>query len=347
MNTYRRILAAVGLVLAGATTAGAEAPAVGGMGGPHFRLTYIAGSPTLLGGGPAYLILDSTLYLGLSGSYMEGNLDEFFLAYLGPSAGYLLFPDSWASLWLAGTAALGALSDPAAGESGVLVLEPEAALMLALGPYCKLGLGASYRLVVPFQEIPGCESRELSGFAAVARLHYGVFRPEPGSSPAGSMPPLRLGIAGCLSQKFSLLRGQLVRFDGGYTRVIFNGRFAIGAMGYRTPGSAKIENNDFQMMESGLWSEYFFGPSGWLSLSLGALTGIALIGYMTPADELVGSPAFLFNPEVQVYLKLANFVRLSASIGFRLAAPFQEIPLMSFWDYSGPTASLNLVFGVF
>jgi hypothetical protein len=38
------------------------------MGGPHFRLTWLAGKPSMLGGGPAYLILDGRLYLGLSGS---------------------------------------------------------------------------------------------------------------------------------------------------------------------------------------------------------------------------------------------------------------------------------------
>ncbi len=50
-------------------------PSLGGMGGPHFRLTWLAGQPSMLGGGPVYLILDRRLYLGLSGSYLEGNSD--------------------------------------------------------------------------------------------------------------------------------------------------------------------------------------------------------------------------------------------------------------------------------
>ena len=99
---------------------------LGGMGGPHFRLTWFAGQPSMLGGGPAYLILDRRLYLGLSGSYLEGNTDQFTIGYGGPSAGWLLFPDSWFSLWLGATAALGGLREPAAGSSGVFVLEPEA-----------------------------------------------------------------------------------------------------------------------------------------------------------------------------------------------------------------------------
>src|SRR4030042_293664 len=37
---------------------------LGGLGGPHFRLTWFAGPPSMLGGGPAYLILDRRLYSG-------------------------------------------------------------------------------------------------------------------------------------------------------------------------------------------------------------------------------------------------------------------------------------------
>ena len=95
----------------------------------------------MLGGGPAYLIVDRRLYLGLNGAYLEGNTDEFMIGYGGPSAGWLLFPDSWFSLWLGGTAALGGMREPAAGSAGVFVLEPEAIAQVALGPYCRLGLG--------------------------------------------------------------------------------------------------------------------------------------------------------------------------------------------------------------
>jgi hypothetical protein len=62
---------------------------LGGMGGPHFRLTWFAGEASMLGGGPAYLIVDRRLYLGLNGSYLEGNTDEFMIGYGGPSAGGL------------------------------------------------------------------------------------------------------------------------------------------------------------------------------------------------------------------------------------------------------------------
>jgi NAD-dependent dihydropyrimidine dehydrogenase PreA subunit len=337
---------------------------LGGMGGPHFKLTWFAGQRAMLGGGPAYLIVDGRLYLGLNGSYLEGNTDEFMIGYGGPSAGWLLFPDSRFNLWLGATAALGGMRDPAAGASGVFVLEPEAIAQVALGPYSRLGLGVSYRWALPFEEVPGYGARELSGPSIVARVAYGVFRPAAGeanSAPRAPAEPIapqapsrsrsprapRVGLVGTWSQKFSLVRGQLTRFDGGYTRLILKERWGLGAMGYRTPGGAKLGANDFQMVESGVWVERFFDPSRRFSFSIGALTGIALVGYITPAEELVGSPAFLFNPEALGYLNLSDFVCLSASLGYRTALPLRPVPGLEYWDCNGPTLSLNLVFGVF
>jgi hypothetical protein len=313
------------------------------MGGPHFRLTWFAGQPSMLGGGPAYLILDRRLYLGLSGSYLEGNIDEFMIGYGGPSAGWLLFPDSWFSLWLGATAALGGMREPSAGGSGVFVLEPEAVAQLALGPFSRLGLGASYRWAVPFAQVPGYGWRELSGPTLVVRLTYGVY----GQARQASPRRPRVGLVGSWSQKFSVVRGQLARLDGGYTRLILRERWALGAMGSRTPGGTKLGADDFQMMESGVWVERLFAPSRRLHFSVGALTGLALVGYLTPTEQLVGSPAFLFSPEALAYLNLSDFVRLSAGLGWRTALPFQPVPGLEYWDCNGPTLSLNLVFGVF
>ena len=206
---------------------------LGGMGGPHFRLTWFAGQPSMLGGGPAYLILDRRLY--------EGNTDQFMIGYGGPSAGWLLFPDSWFSLWLGATAALGGMREPAAGASGVFVLEPEAIAQVALGPFSRLGLGASYRWAVPFAEVPGYRWQELSGPSLVVRLTYGVYGQAREAGRETSLrreaslrqadPPRRPRVVGSWSQKFSLVRGQLTRFDGGYTRFILRERWALGAMG--------------------------------------------------------------------------------------------------------------------
>ncbi len=328
------------------------------MGGPHFRLTRLAGQPSMLGGGPAYLILNRRLYLGLSGSYLEGNTDELMIGYGGPSVGWQLFPDSRFGLWLGATAALGGLREPGAGSSGMFVLEPEAIAQLALGPSSRLGLGASYRWALPFEELPGYGAGELSGPSLVVRLDYGVFPPPQGGAPGSrraawsdsdrTVPPpapvaprpprrARVSLAGTWSQKFSLVRGQLTRFDGGCTRLLLKERWALGAMGCRAPGGTKLGANDFQMMEGGFWIERLFDPSRRLSFSIAAFTGIAMVGYLTPAEEMVGSPAFVFSPEALGCLALSDFVRLSAGLGYRTALPFGAVPGLEYWDCNGPT----------
>ena len=89
-------------------------------------------------------------------------------------------------------------------------------------------------------------------------------------------------------------------------------------------------------------------PAGPVSFSVGALAGIALVGYISSSTgEMVGSPALLLNPEAAVRLALAPFARLGAAAGFRLAFPFTPVPGMDFWDTSGPTLSVDLSFGVF
>lgn len=274
MNGYRRALIAALLLVATVTALSARPLLVlpagwGGAGGPQFKLTWVAGQPAMLGGGPIYLIRDRLLWLGLNGSYLEGNIDELMLGYGGPSA--------------------------------VFVLEPEANLLFAIGPYCRLGLGGTYRWTVPFRDLPGYGTAELNGFSVLLKLQYGVFGRSAGATrnaaPAAAVPP-KIGITGAYSQKLILVRGQVAPFDGGYTRLILKRHWALGAMGYRADGGAQIEGNDFQMMESGLWGEYLFAPEATLSLSAGALTGVALVGYLGPGGELVGSPAFLFNPEL-------------------------------------------------
>ena len=110
------------------------------------------------------------------------------------------------------------------------------------------------------------------------------------------------------------------------------------------------------MMEAGAWGEYMPAPAGPVSFSVGALAGVALVGYISSSTgEMVGSPALLLNPEAAVRLALAPFARLGAAAGFRslrrglrsLAFPFAPVPGMDFWDTSGPTLSVDLSFGVF
>ncbi len=315
----------------------------GGFGGPDFRLTTLQGSVMMVGGGPVYLLTDRSLLLGLNGYYLEGDAEQVMIGYGGVSIGYLFFPRSFVSLSLSCLAGGGGASvDSGTRHAGLLVLEPDAEVLLRLTRHSRIGVGASYRLVLPLADVPGLGGADLSGLSVGLGLRYGIF------GPAREYEPPGVSLNGCFSQKFSLVRGQVARFDGGFTRVVFRHRWAIGAMGYRAADGVSIGGRSFQMMEAGAWGEYLFNPDETLSFSVGTLAGFALVGTMDRAvDDLTGAPALLLNPQAQVYLALSEFARLSLALGFRLAQPFSPVTGMTFWDGSGPTLALNLHFGVF
>jgi len=100
------LVLAVGLPAQTETQVQFLAPAFDGFGGPHFKFSLLNGVPVMFGG--------------------------------GPSAGISLFPGSWLGGWLALTVGPGwaEVPDTGAGEpagSGLLVIEPEAAVTVALG----------------------------------------------------------------------------------------------------------------------------------------------------------------------------------------------------------------------
>ena len=175
-------------------------------------------------------------------------------------------------------------------------------------------------------------------------LQYGAFLPRKVSDPDRS----RLSLAGCVSQKFSVVRGQIARFDGGCTRLIIDHRWAIGARGSRVADGILVGSDVFRIMEAGVWGEYFIAPDRPVNISLGTLASVAMVGYISSsAGELVGSPALLLNPECDFHLNATRFARLGIGAGFRLAVPFTPVAGLDFWDTSGPTVSVDLSFGVF
>jgi hypothetical protein len=306
----------------------------------------------MLGGGPAYVAVTPWLAAGASGSYLEGDADAVMLGYGGPSVGFTIPVTPWLCGWLALTVGPGGADLPAGAPggpagTGLLVVEPEAALFVGIGQTSRIGIGGSWRLAVPFAPQPGLTWDSLSGFSAQLALQYGIFQPTPGA-PTGTGTRPRLTMAGCVSQKFSLVRGQLARFDGGSTRVVIDRHWAVGARGSRAADGIRVDGNAFRMMEAGAWAEYIVGPERVLSASVGTLAGVAMVGYISGSTgEMVGGPAILLNPEAAVRLAITPFARLSLSAGFRLAVPFAPVPGLGFWDTSGPTASVDLAFGVF
>lgn len=337
------------LLLAALSAAGADPllplPRLGGAGGPDFKITLLDGKVAMLGGGPAYVVIDGSLWLGLGGWYLEGDADDgLFIGYAGPSAGWLFFPDSVVSIgaWL--TAGMGGYvrTDPDTGdraEGGFVVIEPEVCAFVAITPSSRIGIGASYRLGIPV-EGSAATLADLSGPSAFLALRYGAIRPTPPETRR------RFSLAGGISQKFAIVRGQIVRYDGGYTRLVIDHRWAVGAMGYRAADGAEIDGNRFAAMESGAWGERIFGLCGPFAVSIGCLAGFAMVGYVeSGSGDVVGAPAVLVSPEVKGSLVLTDFCRLNLGLALRGTFPVREIPGIRWLDVSGPTLSAELCFG--
>jgi hypothetical protein len=339
------------LLLAMLAAAGAEPlfslPRLGGAGGPDFKITLLDGKVAMLGGGPAYIVLDGSLWLGLGGWYLEGDADDgLFIGYAGPSAGWLFFPDSIVSFgaWL--TAGMGGYvrTDPDTGdrsEGGFIVIEPEVCAFVAITPSSRIGIGASYRLGIPV-EGTAATLQQLSGPSAFLALRYGAIRPIPPEERR------QFSLAGGISQKFAMVNGQVARYDGGYTRVVIDHRWAIGAMGYRVADGVEIDGNRFAAMEGGAWGERIFDVGGPFAVSVGCLAGVSMVGYVEAGTgDVVGAPAVLVSPEVKASLILTDFCRLSLGLALRGTFPVREVPGITWLDVSGPTLSVDLCFGAY
>jgi hypothetical protein len=322
-------------------------PRLGGSGGPDFKITLLDGKAAMLGGGPAYVVLDGSLWLGLGGWYLEGDADDgLFIGYAGPSAGWLFFPDSIVSVgaWL--TAGMGGYvrTDPGTGDrsaGGFLVIEPAVSAFVAITPASRIGIGASYRLGIPV-EGTAATLAELSGPSAYLALRYGAIRPIP---PGGRS---RFSLAGGISQKFAIVNGQIARYDGGYTRLVIDHRWTIGAMGYRVSDGVEIAGNRFAAMESGVWGERIFELGGPFAVSIGCLAGVSMVGYVEAGTgTVIGAPAVLVSPEAKASLVLTDFCRLNLGLALRGAFPVREIPGITWRDVSGPTLSVDLCFGAY
>jgi len=347
----KRAIFALSLLAAAFAAAAADPllslPRLGGAGGPDFKITVLDGKIAMLGGGPAYVVRDGSLWLGLGGWYLEGDPDDgLFIGYAGPSAGWLFFPDSLVSVgaWL--TAGMGGYvrTDPGTGEQsegGFVVIEPEVCAFVAVTPSSRIGIGASYRLGIPVAGTTATLA-DLSGPSADLALRYGAIRPTPPEERR------RFSLAGGISQKFALVNGQIARYDGGYTRLVIDHRWAVGAMGYRACDGVDIGGNRVAAMESGAWIARIFEVGDPFAVSVGCLAGFAMVGYVEAGTrDVIGAPAVLVSPEVRGTLVLTDFCRLTLGLALRGTFPVREVPGLDWLDVSGPTVSVELCFGAY
>lgn len=147
-----------------------------------FKLTSLAGQFTLLDGGGTRLVVplgEGAMYLGAGGytSHEGPRLEGDLLGcmYGGLWGEYDFAPRRLLHLSL-GLLAAGGMAgriDEATDEltsSPILVLEPELTVSLNLLDFLRLAVGVSYRLAVPFQDVPGLGLAEASASALTLQL---------------------------------------------------------------------------------------------------------------------------------------------------------------------------------
>lgn len=178
----RSIRIAAMFVLATAALPLQARPPLGLTGAWSFKLTTLAGQSTLLDGGGTRLVVplgDGALYLGAGG----------YTSHEGPRLGGDLLGCMYGGLWgeydfvprrlvhlslglLAGGGMVGRMDEAtgAMSASPMLVLEPELSVSLNLTSFLRLAAGLSYRLAVPFREVPGLGLARASAPALTLQL---------------------------------------------------------------------------------------------------------------------------------------------------------------------------------
>jgi len=322
---------------------------IGGYGGPQFRATFLNGRFALFGGGPANVLLTSSLSLGIDWMAPEGDAAGLDLYYGGPRVDYIFFPQSWFHLSVGTMVGAGWLSyqDPkiigdTARSSWFFAAEPELMASLNIMKHERVGIGASYRFVAGSRDIDSLDESRLSGPAVFLKLMYGIYDP--------SLPLKDKGfiITGAGSRQFTWLAGHPAMLTGGGTRVLINQRLYIGVGGLTTIVGAKLDGYSIGMMFGGVWSEYVFNPGSLFEFSAGGIAGMGAGGTSANlTDEEIISPMLVLDPSLYMSINLTEFLQLTIGAGYRVCYLFNDVPELDPMGLSGPTLLAQIRLGGF
>ena len=317
-----------------------------GYGGPHYRMTFIDGNFALFGGGPIMFSLTPEFMLGLTGSYLEFDYNGIMIGYGGIKALYCFFPESLFNIYVGSTVGLGGLTDSQSG-TGMFVMEPELQAGIHILPSLELALGVSYRFAFPFEDFGGLGTEELSDVAFICQLKYGNFDNaasiiQGNTTPDGARETF-ISLSGAYDCTFTLIQGNIVRLDGGTTRLLIGDHLALGLAGCISDPLNYIDFNThtLYMAESGIWIEYNFNPHDMVQFSIGGPIGVALLNvYEKSSDTSTRYIKFLCNPELFVSIQLFEFCLLTLGAGYQLI--IDDIPDIG--NISGPSMSIQVRF---
>jgi hypothetical protein len=322
-----------------------------GYGGPHFRGTWINGGFGVFGGGPVQLIFDDSWSAGLSVSYLEGDVNGMMVVYGGARGEYILFPGNLLHFSFGMTAGGGGAflkevpDDPQSKvtSSGLLVFEPEAAVLLNLTDSLRLGFVTGYRYARVLDRSSGMKDADISGFFAGLSIQQGLFGPSEAVFKKGGS---RLGTVSFYAGKFAFVNGRPSFMDGGGTLLVIDKKYYIGANGYVFRGDLKINGNEFSMMQGGLFFEYSFFPERIISLSAAIPVGFAMAGYVdNQTGDLIGSGCALLEPGAAFAVGLTEFIRIRIGAAYRIGIGFAGVEGLR--SINGPVVSIGVRFGEF
>jgi hypothetical protein len=320
---------------------------IGGYAGPHDGVTWIAGKLAVTGGGPGIFLVNPRLGLGWSHVTTDGDADGLSLFYVGPNAEYWFLPDRVFSLSAGACAAWGQVTlrahrDSAAQQADFLCLEPTLTARLRLFSFFGLNLGFGYRLALMPRPLPGFGNAAISGPSAFLGLSYGVY---PGLNDAPGDRSLR--VIGCWSQKFTWLKGRMLRLDGGGTRLVINRRFMAGVGGYFCPDAVRDAEYEVTLGQAGLWLEYVPWPEGPVTPSFSLMAGIGAPAFVDAGDSAQVFPAPLLDPDLLLNLNVTAFIRVHIGAGYRLYFGRPDVAGWTAPDFRGFTLTAGMKVGEF
>lgn len=328
---------------------------IGGFGGPSFKFSTINGKVAAMSGGPHSLIFNQSIYLGINFYYLEQKVDSLMFGYGGIRGGYQFFPHWPVNFGLYASACLGAVNhdNPLKDDALNFVIEPELFINVNVFKHFLLGIGVTYLSVSHFENESNLSNRDFSGVTATIQLQYGFQVNDDNYKYLINPKRDRIRISGTFYQKYVIIDDQLCRIDGGNTRIIVNHKFAIGVTGGMAREGVKVNGNNLEMMEAGIWAEYLFRPEKLFSFSIGGLTGVSMIGYTDitkdPDDEnaVVEVPAVCINPEFIPTIRVSEFIRICGNLGYRFAFLTDDISGLDFGKVNSVSFGLSLRMGVY
>lgn len=152
--------------------------------------------------------------------------------------------------------------------------------------------------------------------------------------------------------KFSPINGEPGTLVGGRGGWLINSAFSIGGGGYGLANRVRADHPDsvrLDMGVGGLVLEAVVWPNRLVHVTASVLIGGGGLNFRTMhgrADEDKAENFFALEPEVALEINIIRHFRICPGVSYRYLAGDTDL-VDSYWDLSGPAASLTFKFGKF